>query len=307
MAVKTFEETLASLQLSADEKKIFDSVLAKSPELKEGWLRQDDYSRKSTELQSRQKQFDELSAYEQRMKPWSEKVYAQLGSLQEAGILDDEGNETWSKTKTQLESELEAARKQALAGGDMKPEEIDARVREIVKAAGGGLTKDEITALYKQEAKSMVEAGFKAREDDFNQKTIPFIASFSSDVAVLASRYERETGEKWTQEHRNQLFGLMNEAKEFDPLKFEEKLLAPHKAKKDQEELIEAEVQKRLKKIMPEGGDERYIPHFDTNGQKGALQRMLDDQSKDQPLDIEALVKSKAVEAANSLRGEGKF
>ena len=60
MAVKSFEEVYG--KLSADEKKLFDSTLTKHPELKEGWLRQDDYSRKTQEIAAQKKDFEEGQA-----------------------------------------------------------------------------------------------------------------------------------------------------------------------------------------------------------------------------------------------------
>ena len=308
MAVKTFEEIVAGLQLSADERKIFDNAIAKSSELKDGWLRQDDYSRNMTEISAKKKRLDELEAYETRMKPWSDEVYKKLETFEQAGIVDKEGNELWTKTKTQLEQDLEAARKQALAGGDMKPEEIDERVKAIVKQAGGGLSREEITALYAAESKKMIEDGFKEREAKFNSETIPFIGGFASSVAVVASRFERETGEKWTAEKQQELFKLMGDKQVFDPFKLEDDILAPHKAKKAEEDRIQTEVNKRLAQMgMPEGGGERFIPHGgDTSTGVGSLQAALK-RSGDATGDLDTFIKSQAVKAGTELRNEGKF
>lgn len=302
MAVKTFDEMYS--QLSADEKKVFDNAIARNPELKAGWLRQDDYSRKMTEIQQNQTKLTELEEYKARMEPWSARAYELTERLQTAGVIDDELNEKWTAQKDQLEQDLEEARKAAVAGGEMKPEELDARVREIVKAAGGGLTRDEITALYQSETKKMVEDGFKAREADFNSKTIPFIAGFSSAVAVVAARYERESGEKFTPEDQERLFKLMNEKQVFDPYKLEDDFMAPVKAKKDQARLIEEEVQKRLATVrkMPGGGGEEFIPQ--PGEPVGALQKALQDSAGGG--DFEATIRARAVEAANALRQEGK-
>lgn len=307
MAVKSFDEIVAGLQLSADEKKIFDNAIAKSPELKEGWLRQDDYSRNMTEISAKKKRHDELEAYEQKMKPWSDQVYERLETYEKAGLVDKEGNELWTKTKAQLEQERDDARKQALAGGEMKPEEIDSRVREIVKQAGGGLSREEISALYAAESKKMIEDGFKEREAKFNSETIPFIGGFASSVAVVASRFERETGEKWTAEKQQELFKLMGDKQVFDPFKLEDDILAPHKAKKAEEDRIQAEVTKRLAKFMPEGGGERFIPNDGGEGPGvGALQAALK-RSGDAAGDLDTLIKSKAIEAGTALRNDGKF
>ena len=62
MAVKTFEEIYSGL--SAQEKTLLDNVFAKEPELKGGWLRQDDYSRKQNELKSKQAEIGRASCRE---------------------------------------------------------------------------------------------------------------------------------------------------------------------------------------------------------------------------------------------------
>ena len=84
----------------------------------------------------------------------------------------------------------------------MDPKQLEelvdtANVKEIAKQAGG-LTREEITALYASESKKLVEEGFTEREEKFNTETIPFVAGFSAGVAVVASHYEQESGEKWT-------------------------------------------------------------------------------------------------------------
>ena len=302
MAVKTFDEIYSGL--SAQEKALLDNVIAREPELKGGWLRQDDYSRKQTELKKRETDLQEAVDYKIRMEPWAEDAYARLHRLEEAGVLDGEGNELWTAQKEKLESDIKAAREAGLGGADMKPEEIDARVKAIVKDAGV-LTKDEITALYRSEATKIVDDGFKAREAEFNAKTIPFVAGFGAGVAVVATRYERESGQPFDAAKQAELFKIMNDKQVFDPYAVQEDFLAPIKAKKAEEDRIEAEVQRRLgERGMPGGGGEEYIPQ---PGQgKGALQAALD-RSTESAGDFEAMIKGKAVAAAKALQSEGKF
>ena len=61
MAVKTFEEIYSAL--SAQEKTLIDNLFAKEHELKGGWLRQDDYSRKQNELKSKETVYEEAVSY----------------------------------------------------------------------------------------------------------------------------------------------------------------------------------------------------------------------------------------------------
>lgn len=298
MAVKTFDSIYA--QLSADERKLLDNVFAKEPELKDGWLRQDDYSRKQTEFASKKKEYDDAVEYKTRMEPWSDQAYERIKKLEAAGVLDADGNELWTAQKAELERKAAAA---ALSGDDMTPEQIDAKVREIIKAAGVPVTAEERAALYASEAKTLVEAGFKERETKFNTDTIPFVAGFSAAVAVVANRYEKESGESWNADKQKELFGLMSSKQNFDPFAVQEEMLAPIKAKKQREEDIEAEVKRRLgERGMPGAGHEDFIPQSES---KGALQIALE-RSAAAGSDFEATIKAQAVKAAQELRTAGK-
>jgi len=307
MAVKSFEEVYG--QLSADEKKLFDSTLTKHPELKEGWLRQDDYSRKLNEFKSKEKDFEEAQAEKAKYDEWADRTIPVWKKLAEQGIVDEEtGEELWTKQKSELEQQLEEAKKAALAGGDMDPKELDRRVTEIVKA-NGGVTKEEMAALIQSEAKKLASEVFteqwQGKEKDFNEKTIPFVAGFSAGTAVVASQFEKETGEAWTKERQAQMFELMAAKKNFDPFAVKEELIAPFKAKKDQEAEIERRVQERLQatKGLPESGDETFIPEAEKA--KGALRQMLD-RSAEAEGDTMTLIMNKAREAGSQMRSEGK-
>lgn len=304
MAVQTFEEIIASAQLSADERKIFDNAIAKMPALKEGYMRQDDYSRKTQDLAAERKKHETAIEEAEKWKAWSDTAVPVYDKLKAAGIVDDEGNELWTNQKTELEKQLDEA-KTAAVGGDMDPAELTKRVTEIVKAAGG-LTADEMKAVIASEGKKLAEETFKeqwtAKETDFNTKTIPFVGGFSAANSIVAMHWEQASGEKWTAEKQKEFYEMMSAEKNYDPFALEEKLLAPIKSKKAEEERIEAEVQKRLKaKGMPEGGDEAYIPQ---DGPKGALQIALDKSAVDG--DFESIIKAQSVKAAQELRQEGK-
>lgn len=307
MAVKTFDETLA--QLSADERKLFDSTLSKYPELKEGWLRQDDYSRKLNEFTAKEKDFEEAQAEKEKWEAWADRNVPIWDSLAEKGIIDKEtGEELWTKQKSDLEHELEEARRAAVAGADMKPEELDARVKEIVKQAGG-VTKEEYQALLQSEGKKIAKETFgeewKAKESDFNTKTIPFVAGFSTAATMVAKHFEEETGERWNAERQKSLYDLMSKEGNFDPYAMEDKILAPYREKKTREKEIQEEVEKRTKAIRVEqggNGEESYIPQPGEN--KGALRQMLERSAE--PEDFQALIASKAREASAALRAEGK-
>jgi hypothetical protein len=305
MAIKTFEEIYASL--SADEKKLLDNTFAKHDGLKEGWLRQDDYSRKMNAIKAQETEFEEAKAYSSKMKDWADRNVPKWEALVEKGIIDSEtGDELWTAQKTELERQLDEAKKAAV-GGDMDPAELDKRVREIVKA-NGGVTPDELKALVASEAKKLAEETFesqwKTKESDFNTKTIPFIAGFSAATAVVANKYEKETGEAWTAEKQKELFDAMAKEQNFDPFVVGEKLLVPVREKKRIEQEIEDRAQKRVQELrgMPGGGEEGFIPQ---SGPKGALQLALE-RSAEANGDFESMIKAQTVKAAKELVAEGK-
>lgn len=305
MAVKTWDEIYSSL--SADEKKVFDSVNAREPEFKAGWTRHDDYSRKTQELAAERKKLETDLEYAQRMKVWAEENVPKYDSLVEKGIISEDGEELWTAKQADLERQLEEARKAAV-GGEMDPAELDKRVREIVKA-NGGVTPEELKALIVSEGKKLAEETFneqwKAKETDFNTKTIPMVGGFSAANSIVAMHWEKETGKTWTAEEQKAFYELMSKEGNFDPFKMEEKLLAPIRAEKDAEKKIEEEVQKRLSaRGLPGGGGEdgRYIPSPDEP--KGSLQQTLEREGATS--DFESLIKAQAVLASKELVAEGK-
>ena len=310
MAVKTLEETLS--QLSADERKLFETTVTKYPELKEGWLRQDDYSRKLNEFKSKETEFETAKARAAELDAWADRNVPIYNTLVEKGIVDENGEELWTQQKTELEKQLEEARKAAVAGGDMDPAELDKRIKEITKAYGV-MSPEEQKALINSEAKKLaeevVDTKYKEFETKFNEKTIPWVGGFAGRVATTATAFERETGQPWTADSEAALYKLMADEKNFDAFAVRDKFLAPYiekkNAKKAEEERVEAEVQKRIKSMrgMPGGGDEEYIPPDEQK--KGALRQMLE-RSAEGGGDLESLLKSKTMEAATELQREGK-
>ena len=320
MAV-AFSEMIA--RLSADERKLLDNTFSKYPELKEDWvnakedgLRQADYSREMNKLKSQETEFQKAKERAQELEDWADRNVPIWDALAEKGIVDKEtGEELWTKQKTALEQQLEEANRKIVAGGtDMDPAELEKRVKDIVAQAGGGLTKTEVAALIDSEAKKMVTEGFteqwKAKETDFNTKTIPFVSGFAASVAVLASQFEKETGEPWTEEKHAELMQVMSREQVFDALKLKDKILAPYVEKKKGTELTAA--QQRIKDLeaqlagrsVPGGGgdSETYIPQ--PGEPKGALREMLERSGESS--DFEALIRSKAAEAGKALVTEGK-
>ena len=307
MAVQTWEEILAAAQLSADERKILDNIQQKVPEFKDGWLRQSDYSRRSAEIAARKAEYDTAVATAAKWDAWADEKVPIWNTLKEKGAVDDDGNLLFLTEREQLKQDLEKARLQAAAGGEVDPEELKKNVLEVIKA-NGGATKEEITALIASEAKRLsaetVENKYQEFETNFNQKTIPFVAGFSTAVAVEAMRYEKETGKDWTDDNAKEFFDLMAKENNFKPSEVGKIYLKPFRDARATEEEIErrAEAKARERGGMPGGGGEPYIPQ---GTGEGSLQRMLRESAVEEG-DVESLVTAAAQKAAGELRAEGK-
>jgi hypothetical protein len=310
MAVQTFEEILAGAQLSADERKLLDNTLQKVPALKEGFLRQDDYSRKTQELATERKKLESDIEYAKKMKDWADEKVPIWESLVEQGVIDEESKPIWPEEKKKMQEALEEAKK--AIGGDMDPAELDKRVKQIVADSGMSLTAEQYKNLYASEGKKLVEetvntmyAGF---QKDFNEKTIPFTTGFATSMAIMAGKYEKETGKEFTDEDQKAVFDLMAKEQDFNPRTAVAKYMEPTVREKKTEAEVEKRAQeladKKLKDMgaMPGGGSEGYIPQ----GQgRGSLQAMLEESAASEG-DIESLAMAASRKAAAELRSEGK-
>ena len=312
MAVQTFEEILAAAQLSADERKLIDNIQQRVPTLKEGWLRQDDYSRKTQELAARRKEADEAVEYSEKMKVWADEKVPIWEALVKEGVIDEESRPLWPEEKRKLQKDLEDARAAALAGGDMNAEELDKRVKAIVAESGMSLTTEQYKNLYVSEGKKLVEetvdAKYKEFQKDFNEKTIPFTTGFATSMAIMAGKYEKETGKEFTDEDQKAVFDLMTKEQDFNPRTAVAKYMEPTVREKKTQAEIETKAQeladKKLKDmgVMPGGGREEFIPQGQS---RGSLQRMLDDSAVAEG-DVESLAMAAGRAAAAELRTEGK-
>ncbi len=305
---QTWEEMVAAAKLNADETKFLDNLVAKIPELKGGGLRQADYNREMNELGKRKKEYDDAVAYNTKMTAWADTNVPIFEELVKQGAVAEDGTPLWPTEKERLAKELEDARKAVVAGADMDPAELDKRVREIVKAAGGA-TLEEQKALFASEATKMAEElvnkKYEGWKKDFDEKTIPYTAGFSAQMSLAAHKYERETGEDFTIEKQKELYALMAKEQDFDPRTAMATFMKPTIEKKNMEAEIERRANEKVRAMrsMPGGGDEDFIPP--TNGApavKGAVQRLLEESNE--PGDLETAVFAAGRKAAQELRTE---
>lgn len=312
MAVQTWDEILAAAQLSADERKLIDNIVQKVPEFKDGRLRQADYDRNIQKLKAQEKEYTDALAYNQKMKAWADEKVPIWESLVEAGAIDEESQPLWPEEKARLAAELEEARKAAV-GGEMDPAELDRRVKAIVAESGLSLTTEQYRNLYASEGKKLVEdtvnAKYKEFETNFNEKTIPFTTGFATSMAIMATKYEKETGKEFTDEDQKAVFDLMAKEKDFNPrsavTKYMEPVVREKKTAADIERLAEERAQKIIAERggLPGGGSEGSYP---TGGARGSLQKMLEESAAAEG-DVESLAMAASRTAAAELRAAGKF
>ena len=313
MAVQTWDDILEAAQLSADERKVIDNIVQKVPEFKDGRLRQADYDRNIQKLKAQEKEYSEALDYNQKMKAWADETVPRYNSLIDKGIISEDGEELWSTQKTDLEKQLEEAKKAAV-GGEMDPAELDKRVRDIVKESGLSLSAEQYRNLYASEGKKLVEESLNERfakaEKDFNEKTIPFTTGFATSMAIAAGKYEKETGKEFTDEDQKAVFALMAKEQDFNPRSAMTKYMEPVVREKKTAAEIERLAEERAQKIiaerggMPGGGSEGSFP---TGEARGSLQRMLEESAKAGEGDVESLAMAAGRTAAAELRSAGKF
>lgn len=310
---QTWEEILAAAQLSADESKLIDKIVQRVPEFKDGRLRQSDYSRQSTELQGRKKEYDDAVALNDRTQEWYQRVKPTWDTLVSAGAVDDDGEPVWPTEKTRMAKELADAKAAALAGVDMDPAELTRRVEEIVKA-NGGVTQAEMKALVASEASKMAEeaVGRKYTEfqKEFNEKTIPFNMGMTAANSLAALDYEKVTGEEFTEDKQKELFTLMTKENNFNPRAVMKLMLEPVKQKKATEDEIDRRANEKAAKMLRDRGeladDQPFIPIPEKTVQpKGSLQKLMD-LSTDEEADPATLIAAASRKAAAELRAEGK-
>lgn len=315
VAPQTWEEIVAAAQLSADESKLFEKVVQRVPEFRDGRLRQADYSRQSQELQKQKKDYDEAIAVKDRMNEWYETRKPTWDALLEAGAIDESGDPVWPDEKKRFAKELADAKAAALAGGDVDAAELNKRINEIVKA-NGGATQEEIKGLVAVEAKRMaeeaVDAKYKGFQAEFNTKTIPYVAGFGAAVALAGADFEKATGEEFDEEKTKALYELMNKENNMNPRAVMKIMLKPVFEKK----ATDAEVEKRAtalaEKMLRERGEldenQPFIPMTEKDRAaqpKGSLQKLLE-LSSDGEGDTESAIRAAGSKAAAELRAAGK-
>lgn len=311
------DEVLSKAQLSADERKLLDNILSKpeNKELRDGWERQGDYSRKTAALAAERQKYETAIEYNDRMKQWADTHVPLYDEALEAGMFDEDGKPVWKAKTEEYERQIADLKTQSV-GGEVDAAELQKRVTAIVKEAGA-LTRDEVNNLIASEtvklARETVTGEYEKQKKDFNEKTIPYLVGFGAQYNGATSKYERETGEEWTEEKDNEFASFMNKEQDWKPRSAMAKFMAPHLEKKTRQAEIEAAAEKRAQELirqrggMPGAGGEAYIPQDgDKEPGMGSLARMLK-ASEGEPMDTEAAAQIAAKQAAQELRSEGKW
>jgi hypothetical protein len=230
-------------KLGEDTQKILRPIVEQNPELGEGWLRQDDYSRKSAELQTKSAEAEKGLAKAAEWKNWwDESKPAYDKTLSENQRLREENAAAVASQKT-LNDRLERALKD---GGDVDPELLKANVNTRIDEefrTRGFVTQDKLKEIVATESKALFDNALKTTLDTerktFMEQTLPATVYFNQTLMDIREEYKDEFGERLD---RSALSKFMEEQKVTDPRKAYDQWIAPRRtelqAKKAREEGI---------------------------------------------------------------------
>lgn len=148
-------------QLDPTEKEVLNQVVTKQPELKRGWMRQDDYSRKLDEFRNQENTFKEIATYAQGWDEWAEKNWDP----------DNKSTKAEAALRNRIQ-ELEAA--YTAKGEEVTFEDINKYITDK-----GLVQKDYVEGLLKQ------------KEDAFGQH-LQGSAWVGAKLAQIGSRHTLE-------------------------------------------------------------------------------------------------------------------
>ena len=221
-------------------RKLFESSPGFAKEIKEGNLRQSDYSRKMNDLDSERNKFagekKTMVEWYDRNKGRHEQLMSDYTSAQ--------------STITDLRSQLEKAGP-GEEGEARNVDEatlnarVDARLREI----GGYASKTELQQMIAQEAEKIADERVKAQTTKFLTETWPAATEIQSRINEAQWMAVHEFGKPLTQEQRKEIGDLMQERNIMDPVKAYDEWATPQRQKVEFAKKVEEEVASRVSKM----------------------------------------------------------
>lgn len=176
--VSAFDELLGGITDESDRQAL-SGFAERYPVLRESVLRQSDYSRKSSELQSQREELEAQTDYLTRMREW-----------QKANLVTDETDPNVVHTRAELEAKQEADR--------LKAEKAELEQRLIQVPQGDDVNLAELKAQLKSEILGEVNTTVSQKEAEFTKRlngNSGVTMKQTIDTAKILMKHEKEFGE----------------------------------------------------------------------------------------------------------------
>lgn len=292
---------------SQEELTLFDNLMTKqyglakakdpnAPTLQEGWLRQQEFDKKSNKWKKDMEAAQELSNARQRWYEENKPVHENALELNRK--LEAEKQE-WQQQQQELQQKLsEAEQRRAAEGGEpVDREELKRLVMEEHKAMGW-LSKAEQQALIDEKTAQLTgqtDAAIKSAEKRLWEETFPQMANHALDISEIGYDHKTEFQEPID---RMKFTEFLSENKITDFKKGYEQFVKPRRDERDFKTRVEAEVTQRMSGLSVNGG----MPVAGGPQPKGALQMRIEKDAAG-PGSLTAA----AAAAAAEMRSEGKY
>jgi truncated hemoglobin YjbI len=292
MALDQYLEDLLKILPTAEAegaRKLLEASPGFSKEIKEGYLRQSDYSRKMNEFDADRNKF---AGEKKTMVDWYERNKSRHEQLMsDYSTAQSTINDLRSQIDRKVESgEITQDEAQSVAA------RVDARLKEI-----GYTSKSELQQLITETAEKIADARVKAQTDRFLTETWPAATEIQGRVNEAQFMAMKEFGSPLSMEQRKEVADLMKERNIMDPVKAYNEWAAPIRQKAEFDKKVEDEVSSRMSKQHFPGVSGPSIADM------GPLQAARAGQVPKLPDNAVVGDGSAAAAAAAELRSEGRF
>lgn len=297
---------------SQEELKLFDNLVTKQYEfakakdpngatLQEGWLRQQEFDKRSNEWKSRTEKAEDLA---KRRNEW----YEQNKPIHDAALEHARELETRSQELETQQAELrqkltEAEARRAAEGGDpVDKEELKRLVMEEAKGMGW-LTKAEMQQLIDnkefqlasvQAARDEATKAIVAAKTELWEKSFPEIANHAADISEIAYDHKSEFQESL---NRTEFSAFLKDKGISDFKAGYTDYVKPRRDEREFKKRVDAEVQQRVSGMTVNGGAVLGGPQ-----EKGALQMRIERDNA-----AATTMSAASAAAAAEMRTEGKY
>lgn len=285
---------IAALCGNQQDKDALARILAENDNVRGGFLRQSDYSRRMNEIAAKEKELAESKArYDKAYadnKKWREEEV--MPKLQRVNDLEREVGD-WKTKYDEAAARINAA---GNGEGNVTAEEVKAEVDRQIKALGGAVTPEAITKIVDDVASK--------KEQEFIANVAPRQAYFAMDCAEVAWMHLQETGKPLDRA----AFGKFSEERGIgDPKKCYEEFMKPVRDQKTMDERVAEEVKKKEEEMRAQFGGGIPGSGAVPTGEMGVVQQRINAARTAQQSQAQGqVVPGGAAAAAAEVRQQGK-